>query len=155
MPTQLLWMCFKKENTVCYIVSHKVELKSLCYFIYYRKYHFPKYSFVTLILKLTHLSWPVWVSWLELHPVIRESHVWFPVRANAWVVGLVPDWDAFERQPIDVSLSHWSFSSSLSPFLPLSLKSVIMSSGEDKKVNTNAVMSSCLMKLSVYFSGKV
>ena len=38
-----------------------------------------------------------------------------------------------KRQLIDVSLLHRRFSPSLSPYLPLFLKSISMSSGDDKK----------------------
>ena len=44
----------------------------------------------------------------------------FLVRVHAWVVGLIPGWDMFERQPIDVFLTLMSLSLSLSLFLSLS-----------------------------------
>ena len=56
------------------------------------------------------------------------SCVRHPGRARAWAAGSVPSWDVCERQLIHVSLSHRCFS----PSLPLSLKSVSMSSGEGK-----------------------
>ena len=60
------------------------------------------------------------------HPQGEGSPVWFPVRAHAWVSGLVPGCGVVrvhnERQAIDVSLSRGCFSPSLSPSLPLSLK---------------------------------
>ena len=61
-------------------------------------------------------------QWLGVIPQGKKSLVLFLVRARAWVAGLFPGRGAYERQPIDVSLSHWCFSPSLSPSLPLSLK---------------------------------
>ena len=65
--------------------------------------------------------WPVWLSWLGIIPQSERSLVRFLVRAHVWVVVLIPSWGTYERQPIDVSLSHWCFSPSLSSSLPLSL----------------------------------
>ena len=50
----------------------------------------------------------------------KDLLVPLPVRAHAWVAGRVPGWGMYERQLMDVSLSHWCFSPSLSS-LPLSL----------------------------------
>ena len=50
-------------------------------------------------------------------PAERKAAGSIPITAHAWVVGLVPDWGVYERQPIDVSLSL-----SLSLSLVLSLK---------------------------------
>ena len=33
-------------------------------------------------------SWPVGLRWLEWPPYTGRSHVRFPIRAKAWVVGL-------------------------------------------------------------------
>ena len=52
-----------------------------------------------------------------------------------------PHRGADKRQPIDVSLSHLCFISSLSPSLPLSLKSIRMPSSEDKKIVTEPTQS--------------
>ena len=47
-------------------------------------------------------------------------------------MGSVPGWGVCEKQYIDVSLSHRCLSLSLYPSLPLSLKAISMSSGEEK-----------------------
>ena len=52
----------------------------------------------------------------------RKVATWFLIRAHAWVVGSVPGQGMYERQLIDVSLSHQSFSPSLSPSFSRSLK---------------------------------
>ena len=52
----------------------------------------------------------------------RRLGVWFPVRAHTEVAGSVPSWGMCGRQPINVSLSRWCFSLSLS--LSLFLKSI-------------------------------
>ena len=67
------------------------------------------------------MPWLVWLSWLGIVPQSKRSLVQFLVRAHAWVVGSVPGQGMFERQPIDVSLSHRCFSPSLSPSLHLTL----------------------------------
>ena len=54
-------------------------------------------------------------------PQSKRLPVQFPVRAHAWVVALVPGCGSYERQLMDVSLSHQCFSPSLSSSLPLSL----------------------------------
>ena len=46
----------------------------------------------------------------------------FPVRAHAWIGGSVHGQGAYGWQPINVCISHWYFSPSLSPSHPLSLK---------------------------------
>ena len=70
------------------------------------------------------ITWLVWLSWLGIVPQRERSWVWSLLGAHAWAVGLVPSPDVCKRQPIDVSLLHWCFSSSPSPFLPFSLKSI-------------------------------
>ena len=57
----------------------------------------------------------------------------FPVRTCAWGEGLVPDLSRSERKPINVSFSYWGISPSLSSTLPLSLKSLSLSSVRIKK----------------------
>ena len=53
--------------------------------------------------------------------------VQFPVRAHAWVVGSIPGWGEYRRQPFDLSLSL-----SLSLFLSSSLSKITdVFSGED------------------------
>ena len=74
------------------------------------------------LLKKHQGAWLMRLSWLGVVLQSKGSLVRFPVRAYAWVAGLVPGGGAQERQPIDVSFSHWCFSPSLSPSLPLSLK---------------------------------
>ena len=68
------------------------------------------------------LSWSAWLTWLGVLPQSKGSPVRFQVRIRAWFVISVPSWGVYERQQIDVSLSQWCFSPSLSPSLPLSLK---------------------------------
>ena len=46
------------------------------------------------------------LSWLCIVLQSKASLVQLPVRAQALVVGLVPGWGVFERQPSDVSLTH-------------------------------------------------
>ena len=61
---------------------------------------------------------------------------------------LGPGQGTYKRQPIDVSLSHQSFSPSLSPSLPLSLK-ICMSSVEDlrgkKRMLIDSSINLCIM----------
>ena len=64
----------------------------------------------------------MWLSGLGIFPQSKSLPVQFPVRAHAWVAGSVLSWGAYERQLINVSLSHQCFSPSLSPFLPIPLK---------------------------------
>ena len=66
-------------------------------------------------------DWSDSVSWASSCKV--RGH-WFDSRSgpHACFAGLVPSQGAFERQPIDDSLSHQCFSPSFSPSLPLSLK---------------------------------
>ena len=59
-----------------------------------------------------------WLGWLSGMGVILQSKrlsVQFLVRAHAWVVSLVLGQGLYERQLINVSLSHQCFSFSLSP----------------------------------------
>ena len=60
-------------------------------------------------------GWCGLVDWV-LACQTKKSHVWFPVRAHAWVVTQVPQLGACEKQPIYVSLAHWCFSPFLPPF---------------------------------------
>ena len=46
----------------------------------------------------------MWLSWLGIIPQTERLSVRFLVRANAWVVGLVPIWGAYGRQLIDASV---------------------------------------------------
>ena len=65
-------------------------------------------------------SWSMWLSWLGMIPQSKSVPVQFLIRAHAWVVGLFPSWGVWERQPINVSLTHWRFSPLfLPPFLCL------------------------------------
>ena len=77
------------------------------------------------------MPWLVWLSWLENSPIDRR--VVGSIPCQGWVSGVVPGPGVCERQLTEVSLSRWCFSSSLSPSLPLFLKSIGMSLGEDKK----------------------
>ena len=62
------------------------------------------------------------VAQLGVIPQSERLPVWFPIGAHAWAAGSVPGWDRYDRQPRDVSLSLWCFSTSLPPSLPLSLQ---------------------------------
>ena len=64
------------------------------------------------------VPWLVWLSWLGVIPQSEGLLVWFPLRAYAYIVGLLPGWGVCERQPIDVSLLYRGFSPSLSPPFP-------------------------------------
>ena len=81
-------------------------------------------SFFSSLLYCKHSIWlwPVWLSWLSIIPKGERSPVRFPVRAYAWAAGSVPGQSVYERQLIDISFSHWCFSPSLSPTLPISPK---------------------------------
>ena len=61
------------------------------------------------------------VGWVSSCKMKERSLILFPVRAHAWVEGLVPRWRAYERQMIDISLSYQCFSPTLSPSILLSL----------------------------------
>ena len=52
------------------------------------------------------LPWPVWLSQLGIIQQSKRSQDRFPVRARAWVAGSVPGQGTYERQLIDISLSH-------------------------------------------------
>ena len=75
----------------------------------------------TKYLKSNIFSGPDSVGWSVI-PQYKRKPIQFPVRAPAWVVGLVFGGGAYGRHPIDDSLSHPCFSPSLSSSLPLSLK---------------------------------
>ena len=76
-------------------------------------------------------SWPGWLSWLKCHPVNWKMVGSIPGQGTCLGCRFGPSQGECKRQLIDVSLSHQCFSPSLSPSLPLSLKSISMSSGED------------------------
>ena len=67
-----------------------------------------------------------WLGWLECHPIHQKS----VGSIHAWVVGFIPSWSTYRRQPTDVSLSHpcvslsLSLSLSLSPYLPSFLSKI-------------------------------
>ena len=67
-------------------------------------------------------------------PLHQKSLVQFLARAHTQAVGLIPSWGVYSRQQINVCLSHRCFSLSPAASLPLSLKSVNISSGVDKKL---------------------
>ena len=60
------------------------------------------------------------VARLGIIPQSERLLVQILVRAHAWVAGVVPRWGMYERQQINVSLSHWCFL--FFPSLPFSLK---------------------------------
>ena len=73
------------------------------------------------------------LSWLEHHPV-NQRVTGSILHQGTCVGGRFGPWSSvYWRQLIDVSLSHGCFSPSLSPCLSLSLESVSISLGEDKK----------------------
>ena len=67
---------------------------------------------VKLRTALTHVA-----QWVECRLTNQKVAGSFPVRAHSWVVGLIPPWGTYKRQPVDVSLSLLSFSP-FSPSLP-------------------------------------
>ena len=71
-----------------------------------------------------------WLGWLEHRPAHQKVVCWIPGQGTHLGCGFDPWSGACGRQWADV-LSHRCFSLSLS--LPLSLKSVNISSGEDLK----------------------
>ena len=80
--------------------------------------------------KKTVEPWPVWLSWLECRPIDQKVVGSIPSQDTYLGCRLGP-WSGHKRQVINVSLSHRCFSLCLSPFFPLSLKSIDKSSGED------------------------
>ena len=72
----------------------------------------------TLCAKTGARALTVWLGREGVIPPSNKSPVQFLVRAWAWVLGSVPSWGAYERQPINVSLSLRFFSPLLSPSLP-------------------------------------
>ena len=67
--------------------------------------------------------------------VERRSVSWkvadlIPSQGTCLGCSSVPGWGAYKKQQIDVSVSHQCFSPFLSPSLPLSPKSIRMSSGD-------------------------
>ena len=95
------------------------------------------------------MPWPVWLCWLEHHPVTKMLQVRFLVRAHAWVAGLIPGPGAkvhnpqsghviagsgmYGMQPVCASLLRLCLSLCLSLFPPLSKVNEKRSLGEDKK----------------------
>ena len=91
------------------------------------------------------LPWPVWPSGLGTMPQSKSSLVHFPVRARAWVAGLVPSRGVCEATNRCFSLTLMFLSLSLFPSCPtpcslllspplpppLSLTSMSMSLGEE------------------------
>ena len=57
----------------------------------------------------------MWLSWFSVVPQSERALVRPQVRAQAWVVGLVPRWGVCKRQLIDISLSRRFFSPSSLP----------------------------------------
>ena len=68
------------------------------------------------MLEMQILLWLVWLSGLSTDSWTKGSPVRFPVRAHAWVAGQVPSRGTWK------ATTHWCFSPSVSPSLPLSLK---------------------------------
>lgn len=62
-------------------------------------------AFTQAALKAHLAPWLVWLSWLLSVLCAKGSLLRLPVRARAQVVSLIPGWGAYERQPVDVSLS--------------------------------------------------
>ena len=66
----------------------------------------------------------------------RSEWVPFPVKEHAWAVGAAPVGARARGNP-SMFLLHLCLSPFLSPSLPLSLKSINMSSGEDKELTVD------------------
>ena len=66
-------------------------------------------------LKLQYSPQLVWLSGLSAGLQNKGWPIWFPVRTHAWVAGQVPSRGRTRE-------THWCFSPSLSPSLPVSLK---------------------------------
>ena len=72
------------------------------------------------------------LSWLEHRPTPQKVVGLIPSQGTYLGCGLSPWLGVYGRQPTDVSLSRQSFSARPHPLhLPLSLKSVNISSGEE------------------------
>ena len=84
--------------------------------------------------------WPAWLSWLGIIAQSKRSLVRFPVRAHAWVVGLILGWGVYERQLIHVSFLTSVFLS-LSPSFPLSLKMINKTFKGNKHTNKHSCLS--------------
>ena len=85
--------------------------------------------------KLTVLSWPVWLRWLEHRSIAISLWVRFPVRAHAWVAGSIPGLDRSDSPSGCMQeATNWCFSLT-SSFLSLpsylSKSNEKTSSGED------------------------
>ena len=52
------------------------------------------------------LTWPTWLSWLDVVLQSKGLLVRFPVRAHAWVAGLVPGWGCVRGNRLIISLTH-------------------------------------------------
>ena len=124
-----LWICPLLPG--CKVVNSEViDLyiiwwfsKSVNYFLNsYLKSCSKFWIWIQHLLRTIFLPWPVWLSWLGVVLQNKRMPVWFLVRTHVWVMGPVPRWGMWERQPIDDSVSYWCFSRSLSPSLLLSVK---------------------------------
>ena len=71
----------------------------------------PKWSSMDNWIKKSGRALTGWFGWLE-HCLVNQE-VTFVVRAHTQVVGLIPGWGVYGRQPVNVSLSQWCFSLSL------------------------------------------
>ena len=61
-------------------------------------------------------------QWIECWPLNQKVTSSIPTEGTCLGCRPGPHLGACDRQPVDVSLAHWCFSPSLSPFLPFSLK---------------------------------
>ena len=90
-----------------------------------------------VLRKYWSFPWPLWLSWLEHHPVTERLWVWFLVWADKWGMGLIPSLGAWSPAQAHTTpgpgaygsnwlmlLSHIniSFSPFLCPFFSLSHK---------------------------------
>ena len=100
------------------------------------------YTILNLHLSILYLTkalkgpWPVWLSWLEHCSIEQGVMKSIPVQDTCLGCGFGPwlrcIWEATDWC---FSLTSMFLSLSLFPSLPLSLKAVSMSVGEDKKIN--------------------
>ena len=70
-------------------------------------------------VKITWDPWLVWLSGLSTGLRTKGLQVWFLVRAHVWVTGQVSSGGMWEAP------THWCFSPSLSPSLPLSENKIL------------------------------
>ena len=99
-----------KEASVLY--KYKYLKKINVYFFFFAR----RFKIISSHLKMKRVPWLVWLSGLSAGLQTKGSLVPFPVRAHAWVGGQVC------RGSVWGATTHWCFSPSLSPSLPLSLK---------------------------------